>query len=232
MCASQRRVTWASSSFDCCHFHAPPGNRRYCLICLPRIYIHMQTRACTRTGSFPEPRRDKLDTREAVVSRTCRMAVTAEQTVPRLCFDTNTRAPTQTLNSPKVCCRFFTLFVKAPILRTPPVAKWLVYSKLFIFSFFQQKKVCCLFFFFASYILNHIRAKCTAGFTRKRSRFKAFTPLTCFYVQFNTRAFIRFLASMFLSQFLSPSSAVHALPQAIGTELQRPLWGVRALDLC
>lgn len=110
MCASQRWVTWASSSFGCCHFHAPPGNRRYCLICLPRIYIHMQTRACTRTGSFPEPRRDKSDTREAFVSSTCRMAVTAEQTVPRLCFDTDTRAP---LYSPKVCCQFFTLFVKA-----------------------------------------------------------------------------------------------------------------------
>lgn len=148
MCASQRRVTWASSSFGCCHFHAPPGNRRYCLICLPRIYIHMQTRACTRTGSFPEPRRDKLDTGEAVVSSTCRMAVTAEQTVPRLCFDTDTRAPTQNLYSPKVCCHFFTLFVKAlfsPFWALPQLPNGSCTVSCLSLAFFSKKGLLFVF---------------------------------------------------------------------------------------
>lgn len=84
------------------------------LLNMPATHIYPYANTGLHTyRPFPEPRRDKSDTREAFVSSTCRTAVTAEQTVPRLCFDTDTRAPTQTLYSPKVCCHFFTLFVKA-----------------------------------------------------------------------------------------------------------------------
>lgn len=86
-------------------------------------YTHMQTCTHAHTRSFPGTRGDKLDTKEAVVSSSCWMPVTAEQTLPQLCFalreESCAYTHTHTLRHstvPKVCSRFFASFVQALVM--------------------------------------------------------------------------------------------------------------------
>lgn len=113
-----------------------------------------------------------------------------------------------------------------PISSTPSVAKWLVYSRLFTVGSFSAEKGLLVFLLHKLHFKSR-KSKMHCGLHSQAVQIYGSYTSYLFLCAIQCESFYPFL-----SQFLSPSSAVHALPQAIGTKLQRPLWGVRASDLC
>lgn len=127
--------------FDCCHFHASPRNRQYCLICLPRIYPYANTGLHTyRFSQNPDGINWTLEKQlrpvraewPSQLNKQCHGSVL-----------TQTRAPTQTLYSPKVCCHFFALFVKAlfnPFRALPQLLNGSCTVSCLSLAFFSRKR--------------------------------------------------------------------------------------------